>query len=87
MQLNPRFEKSSCCPTNESLLALLQAPLNPVSDEATQPITEHLAVCEFCELTLELLRTYPEYPAVDAPPVPPAPESLLHLFTAKRETK
>lgn len=87
MQLNPRFEKSSCCPTNESLLALLQAPLNLAPDEATQQVAEHLAGCEFCELTLELLRAHPEYPTVELPPIPPAPVSLLRLFTAKRETK
>lgn len=88
MQLNLRFEKSSGCPTNEALLAFLQALPNSSLAPEFQPLAKHLASCEFCELTLELLRAYPEEPPVLAPPsIPPAPESLFRLFTTKRETK
>jgi hypothetical protein len=83
MYVNSRFEKSGNCPTNEALLAFLQTKSDFTENEDLQPIVEHLAVCEFCELMLELLRDYPAFPAVVPPPVPPVPDLLLHLFTTQ----
>lgn len=92
MSCNSRFEKSHRCPTNESLLAFLQAVPGTSSDKDSQEIVEHLATCEFCELTLELLRAHPEPVASEPDSIPPPPESLFRLFTAswlpaKRENK
>lgn len=87
MQLHPRFEKSRSCPTNESLLAFLQAKPNLAPDEEARHIIEHLASCEFCELALELLRAYPEPPATAPPAIPPPPEAMFRLFTTQREPK
>lgn len=79
MPSNQRFEKSLECPTNESLLAFLQADRGELSAEEIQ-IVEHLGACEFCELTLEMLRAHPMQLASDSLPVPPVPEPLRQLF-------
>ncbi len=79
MPSNQRFEKSAVCPTNESLLAFLQTDRGEVS-AAEQRIVEHLATCEFCELTLELLRAYPANFIRDPLPAPPVPEQIRQLF-------
>jgi hypothetical protein len=79
MPSNQRFEKSVECPTNESLLAFLQTDRGELS-AAERRIVQHLATCEFCELALELLRTYPT-PSVSEPlPAPPVPEQIRQLF-------
>jgi hypothetical protein len=84
MPPNQRFEKSAVCPTNESLLAFLQADQNDLSAEEMY-IVEHLGVCEFCELTLELLRATPAISDLVLPP--PVPEGLRSIFRSKRVHK
>lgn len=84
MPPNPRFEKSVVCPTNESLLAFLQADGNELS-AAEMHIVEHLGVCEFCELTLELLRAAPPVPDPMSPP--PVPDALRQIFHTNRVHK
>jgi hypothetical protein len=84
MPSHQRFEKSVVCPTNESLRDFLQTDGNELSNEEMH-IVEHLGVCEFCELTLELLRSAP---TVLAPvPPPPVPESLRQIFHRNRVHK
>ncbi len=86
MPSNQRFEKSVECPTNESLLDFLQTDRGGLSEEETR-IVEHLTTCEFCELTLELLRTHPAQ-AVPAPSLPPpVPEQIVRLWSTKRVHK
>lgn len=86
MPLNQRFEKSTECPANESLLAFLQAEQDKFSAEETL-IVEHLGVCEFCELTLELLRAYGSPPLPDPFAIPPVPEHLRQLFHLRQVHK
>ena len=86
MNRKTRFEKSLDCPTNESLLAFLRAAPQSSPEAETQEIIAHLATCEFCELTVELLRAHPESPVAEPSSIPHAPESLLRFFTSKRET-
>lgn len=84
MPPNQRFEKSAVCPTNESLLAFLQTDQNDLSAEEMH-IVEHLGVCEFCELTLELLRAAPAIPDPGSPPS--VPEALRSIFRSNRVHK
>lgn len=87
MQVHQRFEKSDACPTNESLLAFLQSEPGAMSGEAETQMVEHLAVCEFCEMTVELLRAYPNTPFPLPPSTPPVPEQLRQLFPTRRVHK
>lgn len=80
MSSHQSFQKSLDCPTHESLLAFLRAELNSLSAAEENRLTAHLTACEFCELTLELLRAHPEQPLPAVPPAPPVPEPLRHLF-------
>lgn len=86
MPVNQRFEKSTECPTNESLLAFLQAAQEPFSAEETL-IVEHLSACEFCELTVELLRAYGSPPLPDPFVIPSVPEHLRQLFHLRQVHK
>ena len=86
MPSNQRFEKSVECPTNESLLDFLQTDRSELSAEKPR-IVEHLATCEFCELTLELLRAHPVQSVPDPLPTPPVPEHILQLFPSGRVHK
>jgi hypothetical protein len=79
MSSNQRFEKSAACPSNESLLAFLRLGQDE-SSEITAPIVEHLADCEFCELSLELLRAHPTNSVPNPLPAPPVPEHIRQLF-------
>ena len=83
MSSNQRFEKSVACPTNESLLGFLQTDRGELSEEELR-IVEHVTSCEFCELSLELLRTYPAQFMHDPLPTPPVPEHLLQIFSTRR---
>lgn len=77
-QTERKFEKTSACPTNEKLLEYLQAgQLESGSDEIGRVI-EHLKSCEFCELSLELLRAHPN--VLPLPSIPPVPEKLRTLW-------
>jgi len=68
--LRKRFEKTSECPTNESLLAYQQG-----DQQGQQAIATHISNCEFCALLLELLKAHPAtYPQTSIPP--PMPEKL-----------
>lgn len=84
MSINSRFAKTRDCPTNESLWQWLTDAPNA---EEAQTIVAHLAICEFCELSLELLRSLPAQPDLAPSSIPPLPASLAHLFTANRENK
>lgn len=86
MQSNQHFEKSADCPTNESLLAVLQAEPDELSAEELQ-IVEHLAICEFCELSLELLRNYAAPILEPFPSPPPIPDQIKQLFQIRRVHK
>lgn len=83
MSSNQRFEKSVACPTNESLLGFLQTDRGELSAEELL-LVEHVTSCEFCELSLELLRAYPSQLIHDPPPTPPVPEHLLQIFPTRR---
>lgn len=86
MPSNQRFEKSVECPTNESLLNFLLADQGKLSAEERR-IVEHLISCEFCELTLELLRTYPAQSVPDSAPAPPVPEQIVRFWSTRRVHK
>lgn len=86
MQSNQHFEKSAECPTNESLLAFLQAEQDEASAEELR-IVEHLAICEFCELSLELLRNHPAPSLEPFPSPPPVPNQIKQLFQIRRVHK
>lgn len=86
MSFNQRFEKSVECPTNESLLDFLQSDRGELSAEKLW-IVEHLATCEFCELTLELLRAHAAQLVPDPSPAPPVPEHIRQLFPIRRVHK
>ncbi len=86
MPSNQRFEKSVECPTNESLLAFLQTDRSELS-AGEMRLVEHLATCEFCELTLELLRAHPAQFISDPLPAPPVPELIRQLFSTGRVHK
>lgn len=74
MALRKRFEKTSECPTNESLLAYQRD-----TQQGQPAITAHIAECEFCSMLLELLKAHPDTfpPAPDPPPMPEGLRSRL----------
>ncbi len=82
MSSNQRFEKSVECPTNESLLDFLHTELG--ESAAKRCIVEHLVTCEFCELSLELLRAHPAQFVPAPAPAPPVPNQILQLFPKRR---
>ncbi len=86
MPSNQRFEKSVECPTNESLLEFLPTDRGRLS-EAESRIVEHLTTCEFCELTLELLRAHPAQSVPDPSPTPPVPEQIVRFWSTRRVHK
>jgi hypothetical protein len=76
MTQDTRFEKSRACPTNEALLAFQRHALSSVE---TSQIAEHLQDCEFCFLTLDLLKFHPADELL--PPRPaPVPDGLPRLL-------
>ena len=84
MPSNERFEKSVACPINESLLEFLHTD---ALSEAETSIVEHLTACEFCELTLELLRAHPAQLVPDPSLAPPVPEQIVRLWPTRRVHK
>lgn len=86
MPSNQRFEKSVECPTNESLLDFLRTDQGELSAEEMR-IDEHLISCEFCELTLELLRTPPTQLVPNPSPAPPVPEQIVRFWATRRVHK
>jgi len=77
-----RFEKSPGCPENEQLLAFERG-----TDGADAPaVADHLKICEFCSLLLDLLRSHPEELPVVTPP-PPMPEALRCVILRQRPPK
>lgn len=86
MPSNERFEKSVACPTNESLLAFLRTDRGELAEKETS-LVEHLTACEFCELTLELLRAHPAQLIPDPSLAPPVPEQIVRLWPTRRVHK
>ena len=86
MPSNQRFEKSVECPTNESLLDFLLTDRGELSAKETCMV-EHLISCEFCELTLELLRTHPAQSVPDPSLTPPVPEQIVRFWATRRVHK
>jgi hypothetical protein len=86
MPSNQRFEKSIECPTNESLLAFLHDDRGELTAEEAR-LVEHLTACEFCELTLELLRAHPAQSVPDPSLAPPVPEQIVRLWPTRRVHK
>ncbi len=73
------FEKSAECPTSELLLVYLQTA-SPTA--AMHLLEKHLSACEFCELSLELLRAYPDNFLSSTPFIPEPPDQIRRLIPA-----
>ena len=78
------FEKSAECPTSELLLVYLQT-VSPTA--AMHALEEHLSGCEFCELSLELLRAYPDHLMPANLFIPEPPEQIRRLPPALRTSR
>ena len=87
--VNQAFQKTHNCPSNDALLLLLDGASSSLLDPAssgkapvreTEEILAHVSDCEFCALSLELLRSYPADFNPVAPAPPPVPEEILRLF-------
>ena len=78
------FEKSAECPTSELLLVYLQT-VSPTAEMVS--LEEHLSACEFCELSLELLRAYPDNLLLSTLLIPELPDQIRHLIPALRASR